>query len=144
MTVEPTFYVTIDNSDESVTRKTFVAQDSSRLCSAVRCFGWHCSIYALKYLWIAKKQLRNSLSHPNSLTLVYFFTSVDFSKIFSIVFRLFFLAWIKLQFSLNVTSENKKNQEHKISFLWRVCFINFASAVCLLSLPFLITNGDFT
>ena len=144
MTVEPTFYLTIDNSDQSVTRKTFVAQDSSRLCGALRCFGWHCSIYALKYLWIAKKQLRNSLSHPNSLTLVYFFYQRGFlENIFNRI-PAFFLAWIKLQFSLNVTSENKKNQKHKISFLWRVCFINFASAVCLLSLPFLITNGDFT
>ena len=65
----------------------------------------------------AMKQLRNSLKLANSSTLVYF-TCIDFSEIFSIVFRLiFFLASIKLQFSLNVTSENKKNQEHKIMFL---------------------------
>ena len=91
----------------------------------------------------AMKQLRNSLKLANSSILVYF-TCMDFSEIFSIVFRLSFLASIKLQFSLNVTSENKKNQEHKIMFLLHVCFVNFSSAVCLLSLPFLIVNGDFT
>ena len=65
----------------------------------------------------AMKQLRNSLKLANSSILVYF-TCIDFSEIFSIVFRLFFfLASIKLKFSLNVTSENKKNQEHKIMFL---------------------------
>ena len=64
----------------------------------------------------AMKQLRNSLKLSNSSSLVYS-TCIDFSEIFSIVFRLFFLASIKLKFSLNVTSENKKNQEHKIMFL---------------------------
>ena len=73
----------------------------------------------------AMKQLRNSLKLANSSILVYF-TCMDFSEIFSIVFRLSFLASIKLQFSLNVTSENKKNQEHKIMFLWHVCFVNFS------------------
>ena len=39
MTVEPTFNVTINNSDQSVIKRTFVAQDSSRLYGVVRRFG---------------------------------------------------------------------------------------------------------
>ena len=39
MTIEPTFNVTINNSDQSVIKITFVAQDSSRLYGVVRRFG---------------------------------------------------------------------------------------------------------